>query len=90
MKMEKIKDLKRVLNSLRLCTQPCDGHTDPNSIDDCWNWVEEIINDIEKSNEKLIHEILDKASDVCVYGYQSLNKEAVLELKKEFITSLSQ
>lgn len=37
---ERIESLKSVLESIKSCTQPIDGHTDPNSLMDCWNQVD--------------------------------------------------
>lgn len=34
---ETVERLKQIANSIRLCTKPIDGHTDPESIQDCWN-----------------------------------------------------
>lgn len=45
--MSKLDDLRNILKALQSNTQPCDGHTDPNSIIDCWNEAFEILNDIE-------------------------------------------
>ncbi len=44
------KDLEHVLNTIQSNTQPCTGHTDPNSINDCWNDVFEIVEEIKTDN----------------------------------------
>lgn len=48
-----LKELNRILETIKSNTQPCEGHTDPNSIQDCWNEVFEGINDIENMIESL-------------------------------------
>lgn len=43
---ERINHLKGTLSAIRSCTQPIDGHTDPLSINDCWNEVDDTIVEI--------------------------------------------
>ena len=83
--MNTFDDLKRVLNSIKQCTRPCKGHTDPKSVNDCWLYVNDIIEEIEKGYKIKIDSALNEASEVCIYGYQSLNKDAVLKLKDKYI-----
>lgn len=45
----RIEKLKQVLFSIRQNTQPVDGHTDPKSINDCWDSVGEILCEVESS-----------------------------------------
>lgn len=40
-------NLKEVLESIQNCTQPCNGHTDHPSIDDCWKEVFETVEKID-------------------------------------------
>jgi len=47
--IQDIKILDRVLNSIKLCTQPIDGHTDPNSIKDCWDEVSDTIASLKET-----------------------------------------
>lgn len=51
---EKIERLQGLQKSLELCTRPCKGHTDPLSINDCWNWMRELLNEIKDEDEKLL------------------------------------
>lgn len=53
-RQEKIKRLQELQKSLELCTQPCDGHTDPKSNNDCWNWMRELLAEIQDEDEKLL------------------------------------
>lgn len=47
--MRTLSDLERVLAAIRLCTHPVDGHTDPKSIDDCWNEVTDAIDNLKNA-----------------------------------------
>ncbi len=53
-RQQKIKQLQGLQHSLEQCTQPCDGHTDPNSVNDCWNWMRELLAEIKDEDEKLL------------------------------------
>lgn len=56
----KIKKLKENLQAIKLCTQPVDNHTDPNSISDCWNTVKETLEELESDNLLAKAEQLEK------------------------------
>lgn len=53
-----LEDFIRVLgliNSLRVSTQPLNEHTDPLSIDDCWNELDDMLNKLGNTfNEQLV------------------------------------
>lgn len=49
---EKFKHLFRIIKSLEACTDPIKNHPDPNSIDDCWNWIDELLIDIKSEYNK--------------------------------------
>src|SRR5215467_8020396 len=58
---ERIKHLEDVLCSIKVCTQPVENHTDPKSIQDCWNEVEETIAAIKSRVKKDIFDTWGKA-----------------------------
>lgn len=67
-----IKTLKSTIESLRLCTQPIDGHDDPASISDCWNTVEEIVSCME-SNLKELQESNEKKEECLINAVNKTN-----------------
>lgn len=46
--MNSIEYLRDILKTVHLHTQPCEGHIDPDSIEDCWNEVFDTLNTTEK------------------------------------------
>ena len=49
---KRIEHLEQVIQTLKSCTQPVDGHTDPGSITDCWNEVDDYIAAIASAAKK--------------------------------------
>lgn len=49
--LEKIERLQGLQQSLEGCTRPCKGHTDPLSINDCWNWMREILEELKDTEQ---------------------------------------
>lgn len=48
---ETVERLKQLANSIRLCTRPIKGHTDPESIQDCWNELNYIADTLFSKSE---------------------------------------
>ena len=53
-RQQKIKQLQDLQKTLEGCTRPVEGHSDPSSINDCWNWMRELISEIKDEDEKLL------------------------------------
>lgn len=53
-RQDKIKRLQSLQSALESCTQPVRGHTDPLSINDCWNWMRELLEELRDEDEKLL------------------------------------
>lgn len=51
--IQKIERVQGLQQSIERCTQPVDGHTDPLSINDCWNWMRELLSEIKDESEQL-------------------------------------
>lgn len=47
---EQYDSLKSVLKTIKACTEPCQGHPDPKSIEDCWNEAFDIIDELVGCN----------------------------------------
>lgn len=58
---ERINHLKQVLHAIKVCTQPVDGHDDPESIHDCWSEVYDSISAIESIAKKNVYTAWTKA-----------------------------
>ena len=50
---QKIKQLQDLQIALEGCTQPIKDHPDPTSINDCWNWMRELLAEIKDEDDKL-------------------------------------
>lgn len=50
---EELLELHNLLKTIKACSQPCDGHTDPKSMDDCWNWAWERIEKLTAHADKI-------------------------------------
>lgn len=52
---KRFKRLEMALDAIRLCTQPVDGHTDPLSIQDCWDEVNDYLNAIKSISKRNVY-----------------------------------
>lgn len=53
-RQEKIERLQSLQKALESCTRPIEGHSDPLSINDCWNWMRELLSELKDEDEKLL------------------------------------
>lgn len=60
----KFNELKNVLDAIRTCTQPIDQHSDPKSIDDCWQSAFEFIDDLKNDQENKDKLLLGRAEQL--------------------------
>ncbi len=51
---QKIVQLQSLQKSLESCTRPIEGHTDPLSNNDCWNWMRELLAELKDEDSKLL------------------------------------
>lgn len=50
--MNKLEQLKQLLQAIKACTNHVDNHSDPNSINDCWNSVDDILSELESLKKR--------------------------------------
>lgn len=82
---ETVERLKQIANSIRLCTRPIKGHSDPESIQDCWNELNYIAENLFSKHE--VKRIAYRAAELT--EIRKINNVGIAHLHVDYETIIS-